>query len=77
MENLPSLFSDENITRFFIKGFGIVLSILYFIYALVMNKQTKVMQKTVEIAYGQLLITLSLIQIFVAFSLLILAIVVL
>lgn len=71
MEQLLDLFSLSNNTIFvlFAKAFAVLFSFLYLIYAVVMTRQTQVMNKTFHTRYSGLLLLVSALQIVLAFIL--------
>lgn len=73
LENLFVSFTDENIVRFFFKAFSIVFSLMYLLYAIVIYKQTQVMIRTVETKSNGIILSLSLVQLFLGIVLLIFA----
>jgi hypothetical protein len=72
MDQFLPLFTTENITKFFFKAFAIVLSVVYLIYVIVLRRQVMVMLKTLIVKNGNILNTISLIQVFIAILLVIL-----
>ncbi|NTU46464.1 hypothetical protein HGA88_02460 [Candidatus Roizmanbacteria bacterium] len=68
-------FNGKDIINLFIKGFFIVFAIIYLLYAVVLSRQTKVMNATVNEPIGVFFNLGSLIQAFVGFLLLGLAII--
>lgn len=66
-------FTVPAIVSFFFKGFAIVLSALYLVYAVVFFKQTQVMNKALTVGRSSLITLISFLQIMAAVILLILA----
>lgn len=54
------------VVYWFIKTLGIVGAIVYFIFVLVVNKQTQVMKKTIQIDDKNILTLIAAIQLFLA-----------
>ncbi len=71
MEQILDLFSVSNTTIFvlFAKAFAVLFSFLYLVYAVVMTRQTQVMNKTFQTRYSGLLLFISSLQILLAFVL--------
>mgnify|MGYP000986082402 CR=1 FL=1 len=71
MEQFLDIFSLSNNTIFilFAKAFAVLFSFLYLIYAVVMTRQTQVMNKTFHTRYSGLLLLISALQIILAFIL--------
>jgi hypothetical protein len=61
----------------FVKIFAITLSVLYILYAIIVERQTRVMNRTVQSSAGPLITSISLIQVMAAIVLLIISIVLL
>lgn len=71
MEQILDLFTISNTTLFilFAKAFAILFSFLYLVYAVVMTRQTQIMNKTFHTRYSGLLLLISALQIVMAFVL--------
>ncbi len=71
MEQILNLFSISNTTIFvlFAKAFAVLFSFLYLVYAVVMTRQTQVMNKTFSTRYSGLILLISSLQIVLAFIL--------
>lgn len=69
-------FSNEGIVNFFFKAFGIIFSIMFVIYSLVIFRQTQVMLKTVSGDNYKWFLLISGIQIIIAVTVLLLAIII-
>jgi hypothetical protein len=52
-----------NILNIFLKMFSISFSVLYFFYAVIITRQTQVLDKTVEFKEGKFIIFASFIQV--------------
>ncbi len=71
---LAKTFTGGDIVYFFIKAFSLVFSIMYFFYALVMLKQTQVMNKALSTERKNVFSLFSLIQLLLAVFVILLAI---
>ncbi len=71
MEQILDLFSISNTTLFvlFAKAFAVLFSFLYLVYAVVMTRQTQVMNKTFQTRYSGFILFISSLQILLAFVL--------
>lgn len=71
MESLLDLFTISNTEIFilFAKAFAVLFSFLYLVYAVVMTRQTQVMNKTFHTNYSGFLLFVSALQILFAFIL--------
>ena len=69
----PGLLTDRNILDFFLVSFGIVLSLIFLVYAIVFLRQTQIMNKTLKTNLSPKIQTVSTIQIALAALLLVLA----
>lgn len=71
MDQILELFSISNTSLFvlFAKAFAVLFSFLYLVYAVVMTRQTQVMNKTFHTRYSGLLLFISFFQILLAFIL--------
>lgn len=56
-------FSSTLFIAFFFKAFGVLFAFMYLIYAIVIVRQTQVMNRTFKTEYGTLLLIISFIQI--------------
>lgn len=74
LQNLTFL-NVQTITAIGFKAFAIVFSLLYLVYAIVIAKQTQVMNKTLEVKNNQIFFIISSAQITIGLILIILAIV--
>lgn len=70
--NLDSLLSAD-IQSLLLKGFMVVFSIIYMVYAIIVLKQTRVMVATVEDVNGGIFLLISFIQLIVTFVLVFIA----
>ena len=66
--------TGEDIINWFFKAFAILLSVIYLLYALIVYRQTQIMNRTVTRRSGPLLLFVSLLQIFFALGLIFLSI---
>lgn len=55
-------FQDGNLLAFFIKSFAIIFGIMFVLYAIVIARQTDVMNRTVKTGVSSILTTISLLQ---------------
>lgn len=68
-----NFFTSLGVTDFLIKSFCIVFSILYFIYSLVISRQTRIMSKAIMSNNSQFVIAISQLQVFISLILIILS----
>jgi hypothetical protein len=59
MVEITNFLNSGNLINIFIKVFSITLSFLYFIYALVIYNQTKIMTKTLMLDYKNIVLAIS------------------
>jgi len=76
MIDINNFFSGQNIVNFIIKSFSVVLSFLYFIYALIINKQTKIMTKVLALDYKNIVQTISYLHIILGLLLILMSLVI-
>jgi hypothetical protein len=71
MQQILDLFTTSNTELFvlFAKAFAVLFSFLYLVYAVVMTRQTQVMNKTFHTQYSGFLLFVSSLQIVLAFAL--------
>ncbi|MDO8610014.1 MAG: hypothetical protein Q7R95_05670 [bacterium] len=69
-----NMFNDKNLITIFFKILALFISIMYFLYSVVIAKQTDVMNKTLRANNFQILSTISSIQIAIGAILILLAI---
>lgn len=74
MTGFNNFFSTPSLFHFFVKAFGIVFSLLFFIYTVVTYKQTQEISRTVRNARNKFILFISLLQIIGALILLAFAI---
>jgi hypothetical protein len=70
---MVNFFEASTLLNFFFKSFGLVLTLLYLIYALVIYRQTQIMLKTLIIKKGRIVQLISFSQVIVAGLLILLA----
>lgn len=73
LQNL-SILNGQTIIMIAFKAFAIVFSLFYLLYAVVVAKQTQVMNKTLEIKNNHIFFIISSAQIITGFILIVLAI---
>lgn len=73
LQNL-SFLSGQTIIAITFKAFAIVFSLLYLLYAIIIAKQTEVMNRTLEVKNNHIFFLISTTQIFAGIVLIILAI---
>lgn len=73
LQNLNFL-SGQTIIAIAFKAFAIVFSLLYLLYAIIIAKQSEVMNKTLEVKNNHIFSLISSVQIFAGLILIILAI---
>jgi hypothetical protein len=77
MQQFLDLFSISNTAIFilFAKAFAVLFSVLYLVYALVMVRQTQIMNKTFQTAFSGVIFFISLLQVVFALILIFVSIV--
>lgn len=77
MQHFFDLFTTSNTELFilFAKAFAVLFSVLYLVYAVVLVRQTQIMNKTFQTAYSGVLFFISLLQVVFAFILIFVSIV--
>jgi hypothetical protein len=74
---LLPFFNTTNLVAFFFKSFAIIFSFLYLVYAIVVLKQTQVMNTTLTVGRNGLISFISFLQVLIGLLLVVLAILVL
>lgn len=74
LNNFLPIFNTQGIGSAFFKGFMIFLAVFYFLYALVISRQVKVMDETLKDKYNWLVFLITSIQVTAALILMIFAI---
>ncbi|PIV09367.1 hypothetical protein COS31_03230 [Candidatus Roizmanbacteria bacterium CG02_land_8_20_14_3_00_36_15] len=72
--DLGQLINNQGLLGFFFKSFTLVFSVIYLLYAVVIYKQTQVMDKTLTTGGGKLIVFISFLQIILSFFIILLAI---
>ena len=67
--SFDQLIASGNWVDYAVKAFGVIFAFIYFLFSVVIFKQTQTMNKTLQTPWGKLIISISLLQII--FSLLI------
>lgn len=71
--DFSQLLNDQNLLNFFFRSFACVFSFIYLLFAIVIYKQTQMMNRTLTTKWGSYIIFLSLLQIVVALIIILLA----
>ncbi len=71
---LSDFLTGAEFINFFVKTFSVVFSFLYFIYSLVILKQTKIMTKSISLTNSPFVVLISRLQVFTSLILIILSI---
>jgi hypothetical protein len=74
INQLLTVINSREIVTFLFKAFALVLSVIYLLYAIVVSKQTEIMNRTLESKSNYILFFVASLQITLAFILIILAI---
>ena len=74
LKNFLATISDQEINNIFFKIIMIFFALFYFFYALVISKQVKIMDKTLQDKYNWFVFLITSLQVTVSLILLILAI---
>ena len=70
--DLSQFFNNQSLLNLFFKAFVYVFAVVYFLFAIVIYRQTQVMNKSLTTGRTSLINLISLIQIFVALVIIIL-----
>ena len=73
---IQNFLSEKDVVNYLIKIFSVVISLLYFIYSLIINKQTKIMLKTVSLDSKNFILTVSYLQLLCGILLILLALII-
>ena len=73
---IQNFLSEKDVVNYLIKIFSLVISLLYFIYSLIINKQTKIMLKTVLLDSKNFILTVSYLQVLCGILLILLALII-
>ena len=73
---IQNFLSEKDVVNYLIKIFSLVISLLYFIYSLIINKQTKIMLKTVSLDSKNFILTVSYFQVLCGILLILLALII-
>ena len=73
---IQNFLSEKDVVNYLIKIFSVVISLLYFIYSLIINKQTKIMLKTVSLDSKNFILTVSYFQVLCGILLILLALII-
>jgi hypothetical protein len=76
MIDISNFLNEQNIVSFIIKTFSVVLSFLFFIYALIINKQTKIMISIISLDYKNIVQAISYLHIIFGILLILLSLVI-
>jgi len=71
------MISDLTLMRYFLKAFAIVISILFFLYAIVLERQTATMIGTVRFKGSSVLLLVGRVQVIISIALFLLGLFVL
>jgi len=74
LKNFFTFINNQGINNIFFKIIMILLAVFYFFYALVISKQVKIMDKTLQDKYNWVVLLITSLQVTVSLILLILAI---
>lgn len=74
ISQINNLFNDAGIILFFYKAFAIIFSLIYFLYAIIVRKQTSIMNNTVKENSGSIILFISSVQLLLSIILIALSI---
>lgn len=73
--NITQFLNNQNLLSLFFKCFAYVFSVIYLLFAIVIYKQTQVMNKTLTTGLGNLIVYISSLQIMLALVIILLAVI--
>jgi len=68
-------FSNQTLLGFFLKSFALVFAVIYLLYAVIIYKQTQVMNKTLTTSGNKLIVFISFLQIILSLFTIVLAVI--